>query len=83
VRSNEIVDTMRRSLNGIGMELIVGRRMNLKEILQNEMSSAADNIVVVVRGASGMVDKARAAVVDMGRIGSEKVITLVGESFSW
>ena len=46
------------------------------------MSQAADNIVVVVKGASGMADNARAAVVGMGRIGGEKVITLVDESFS-
>jgi hypothetical protein len=46
------------------------------------MSQAADNIVVIVRGASGMADNTRAAVVGMGKIGSEKVITLVDESFS-
>ncbi|KAI2469991.1 hypothetical protein F4781DRAFT_421647 [Annulohypoxylon bovei var. microspora] len=86
VRSQALVEAVRTALgpgvlepNVIG-EISVGRRLDLREILEREVLENSETAVVVC-GPVGMADEVRAIVCELGQKG--RVVKLVDEAFSW
>ncbi|KAF2108034.1 ferric reductase like transmembrane component [Lophiotrema nucula] len=64
-------------------EVFVGNRMNVREVLRDELAFAgAQGVMVLVSGPGSMVDEARVAVSEIGRKGKVNV-KLIDEGYSW
>lgn len=64
----------------IDTQIVVGRRLNLRDILEQELGSGVGT-TVVVSGPEGMADDVRNIVSGLGR--GNAVVRFVEESFSW
>ncbi|KAF1977649.1 hypothetical protein BU23DRAFT_550921 [Bimuria novae-zelandiae CBS 107.79] len=84
VRSAGIVHAVDDELlRNVDKEVFVGSRMNIREVLKDEVAYAGEGgITVLVSGPGGMADEARMAVSEIGRKGRVNV-RLVDEAFSW
>ncbi|KAI6754682.1 hypothetical protein HG530_012434 [Fusarium avenaceum] len=67
--------------NDFDVSVSVGRRIDLKKALAEELGSAVGGTTVVVCGPAGMANKVRATVTELGTRGA--VVRLVEESFAW
>ena len=71
-------------LSHVEQEIIVGRRMAVREILESELiGGATGEIAVLVSGPGGMADEVRNVVGDIVRKQTGVRVKLVMESFSW
>lgn len=84
VRSAGIVHAVDDELlRNVDKEVFVGSRMNVGEVIREEIAYAGEGgVTVVVSGPGGMADEARKAVTEMGR-GGRVNVRLVDEAFSW
>jgi hypothetical protein len=81
-RTQTLIDEMSSSLSGVDKELFVGKRMDISQVLDNELKGETGHSVVVVSGPHSMCDDVRYEVGRLAR--SEKIsVKLVEESFSW
>ncbi|KAI1373932.1 ferric reductase like transmembrane component-domain-containing protein [Hypoxylon crocopeplum] len=86
VRSKQLVDAVKTALGpdflapSIVGNIAVGKRLNLRAILEREVVGDAETAVVVC-GPVTMADEVRAIVCDLGRKG--RPVRLVDEAFSW
>ncbi|KAI1142018.1 hypothetical protein F5Y05DRAFT_402040 [Hypoxylon sp. FL0543] len=85
-RSPQLVDSVKRVLgpdileqNIVG-EITVGRRLDLRAILEREVLKDSETAVVVC-GPAEMADEVREIVCELGRKG--RTVRLVDEAFSW
>ncbi|KAI1209537.1 uncharacterized protein F4807DRAFT_96622 [Annulohypoxylon truncatum] len=85
-RSQALVEAVRTAL-GPGVlepsiigEISVGRRLDLRTILEREVLEGSETAVVVC-GPVGMADEVRAIVCELGQKG--RIVKLVDEAFSW
>ncbi|KAI1441990.1 hypothetical protein F5Y02DRAFT_410403 [Annulohypoxylon stygium] len=85
-RSQALVDAVRSAL-GPGVlepsiigEISVGKRLDLRAILEREVLEGSETAVVVC-GPTGMADEVREIVCELGQKG--RVVKLVDEAFSW
>ncbi|KAI0841365.1 hypothetical protein F5Y06DRAFT_285483 [Hypoxylon sp. FL0890] len=85
-RSPQLVDAVRTVLGAdilgsstVG-EIAVGRRLDLRAILEREVLEGSETAVVVC-GPSSMADEVREIVCELGRKG--RTVQLVDEAFSW
>ncbi|KAI1089572.1 hypothetical protein F5B19DRAFT_485143 [Rostrohypoxylon terebratum] len=85
-RSQALVDAVRSALSpgvlepSIIGEISVGKRLDLRSILEREVLEGSETAVVVC-GPMGMADEVRAIVCELGQKG--RVVKLVDEAFSW
>ncbi|OTA56029.1 hypothetical protein K449DRAFT_376062 [Hypoxylon sp. EC38] len=85
-RSPQLVDAVKDVLGSsvldpsIVGEISVGRRLNLREILEREVLEGSETAIVVC-GPVEMADEVRAIVCELGRKG--RTVKLVDEAFSW
>ncbi|KAI8957694.1 putative rerric reductase like transmembrane component [Daldinia sp. FL1419] len=85
-RSKSLVEAVETSLGtdilvpSVIGEIVVGRRLNLREILEREVVGDGEAAVVVC-GPGSMADEVRAIVSVLGRKG--RVVKLFDEAFSW
>ncbi|KAI0888797.1 uncharacterized protein GGS22DRAFT_177573 [Annulohypoxylon maeteangense] len=85
-RSQALVEAVRSALGpgvlepSIVGEISVGRRLDLRAILEREVLEGSETAVVVC-GPVGMADEVREIVCELGRKG--RVVKLVDEAFSW
>ncbi|KAJ4295254.1 hypothetical protein N0V90_007265 [Kalmusia sp. IMI 367209] len=84
VRSAGIVHAVDDELlRDIDKEVFVGSRMNIRDVLREEVVFAgAGGTTVLVSGPGGMADEARMVVSEIGRK-SKVNVRLVDEAFSW
>ncbi|KAF2687480.1 ferric reductase-like protein transmembrane component 4 [Lentithecium fluviatile CBS 122367] len=84
VRSEGIVNAIDdEMLRSVDKEVFVGHRMNIREVLKEEIAYAGEGgVTVLVSGPDGMADEARVVVSEIGRKGKVNV-RLVDEAFSW
>ncbi|KAL8996294.1 MAG: hypothetical protein Q9169_004180 [Polycauliona sp. 2 TL-2023] len=82
-RSQKIVDAMTPSLGGVEMESYVGKRMNIREVLDRELIEGSTATAVLVSGPSEMADEVRCVVSELGRRKKDMRVKLIEESFSW
>lgn len=72
---------------GLDVNVRVGARWDVREVLGQETSRRGGDIVVVVSGPAGMADEVRRVIVDINRglrrRGVSGVVRLVEECFSW
>ncbi|KAL9949723.1 hypothetical protein ACHAQF_001653 [Verticillium nonalfalfae] len=72
---------------GLDVNVRVGARWDVREVLGQETSRRRGDIVVVVSGPAGMADEVRRVIVDINRgrrrRGVSGVVRLVEECFSW
>ncbi len=85
VRAMGIVEALSPDLIGIEKEVAVGKRLDLRDLLEREVAAEDGDVAVVVSGPAGMADDVRAIVSEMGRRrdGKKRRIELVEESFTW
>ena len=84
VRNDGIVKAVEPSLRGVKKQVFVGRRMVLRDVLEEAICDASpDGVAIVVSGPSGMADEARVLAGELGRKNSLVKIKLVEESFGW
>ena len=84
VRNDGIIKALGPSLRGIAKHLFVGKRMVLRDVLEEAICDARpDGVAIVVSGPSGMADEVRVLAGELGRKKSLVNIKLVEESFSW
>jgi NAD(P)H-flavin reductase len=76
VRNSAIVDEMEAELKGIDVDVVVGRRIDLKDVLEGSPGRFA----VVASGPPGLADDARAIVAGMAKT---KDVKLYEEFFAW
>jgi hypothetical protein len=70
-------------LKNVDKEVFVGSRMNIREVLKDEIAYAGEGgVTVLVSGPGGMADETRMVVSEIGRKGKVNV-RLVDEAFSW
>jgi hypothetical protein len=81
-RTHGIINEMESTLAGVDKDIFVGKRMNVFDVLEQELSGTSENAVVVVSGPPGMADEVRMAVSKLGKRGKAS-IRLVEEAFSW
>ncbi|KAI1451534.1 hypothetical protein F4805DRAFT_463693 [Annulohypoxylon moriforme] len=85
-RSQALVNAVKSALGpgvlepSIVGEIAVGRRLDLRAILEREVLEGSETAVVVC-GPVGMADEVRAVVCELGQRG--RVVKLVDEAFSW
>ncbi|KAF2152204.1 ferric reductase-like protein transmembrane component 4 [Myriangium duriaei CBS 260.36] len=85
-RTQALVDDVKRSgaLTDVEQEVVIGRRMDVREILEAELGncSGKNEVCVLVSGPEGMIDEVRCAYTEIVR---KRTVTarLVVESFSW
>lgn len=78
-----LVETMDGVLNGIAeKDVKIGSRMNVSELLAEELSSRWPKVGVVVSGPGGLCDDVRAAVAAAGKKGNT-VLELEVDAYSW
>jgi NAD(P)H-flavin reductase len=84
VRSAGIVHAVDEELlKNMDKEVFVGSRMNIREVLKDEIAYAGEGgVTVLVSGPGGMADETRMVVSEIGRKGKVNV-RLVDEAFSW
>ena len=82
-RSQGIVDAMAPCLSGVELESYIGKRMNISQVLHEELCDGATSAVVLVSGPSEMADEARCVVCELGRRKGAIKVKLVEEAFSW
>ncbi|KAL8822544.1 MAG: hypothetical protein Q9191_006721 [Dirinaria sp. TL-2023a] len=82
-RSQGIIDDMAPSLQGIDQKTYVGKRMNITDVLQNELGDTTNTSVVLVSGPSEMADEVRCVVSGLARQKKVIRVKLVEEAFSW
>lgn len=84
VRSAGIVHAVDEELlKNVDKEVFVGSRMNIREVLKDEVAYAGEGgVTVLVSGPGGMADETRMVVSEIGRKGKVNV-RLVDEAFSW
>ncbi|KAI1474027.1 putative rerric reductase like transmembrane component [Daldinia eschscholtzii] len=86
IRSKSLVEAVSNSLGpdilvpGVIGEIAVGRRLNLRAILEREVAKDGETAVVVC-GPNTMADEVRAIVSELGRKG--RAVKLIDEAFSW
>ncbi|KAH9926636.1 ferric reductase-like protein transmembrane component 4 [Epithele typhae] len=84
-RTAALVDDVRRTVPfgaGVEAEVVVGRRLDVRAILERELVGATGEVCVLACGPAGMLDEVRAAFGEI--VGREKVnARLEVESFSW
>lgn len=68
------------ALSGVEQEIVVGRRLAIREILENEL---VGEVCVFVSGPEGLIDEARNVAGEIVRRGGKVRVRLVVESFSW
>jgi len=77
-----LLRALESELRGVHMTVSVGRRLDVKEILEKELEVLPEDPAVVVSGPGAMSDEVRAAVCEISaRLG--RPVTLVDEAFSW
>lgn len=76
VRNRAIVDEMESELKGIDADVIVGRRIDLKEVLEG----TAGRFAVVASGPPGLADDVRTIVAEMAKM---RDVKLYEEFFAW
>lgn len=84
VRSGGIVHAVDDELlKNVDKEVFIGNRMNVREVVKDELGYAGEGgVTVLVSGPSDMADEARMVVSEFGRKGKVNV-RLVDEAFSW
>ncbi|KAF2738963.1 ferric reductase-like protein transmembrane component 4 [Polyplosphaeria fusca] len=84
VRSEGIVHAIDDELlSTIDKEVFVGGRMNIREVLTDEIAFAGrGGVTIVVSGPSSMADETRFVVSEIGRC-KKANIRLIDEAFSW
>ncbi|KAK3080051.1 hypothetical protein LTS18_003249, partial [Coniosporium uncinatum] len=85
VRCRAIVDAMEDHLSGVEREVFVGRRLDVRGVIEAEVEASGKGgggVVVVSCGPAGMGDEVRMVVCEVGARGGA-VVKLVEESFSW
>lgn len=80
VRTSGLVKDCESMLAGIDKDVFVGKRMNVKEELERQLSKS-EMTIVVSSGPHGMADEVRCEIARMARIGYK--VRLVEEAFSW
>ena len=83
VRSQSIVRDMGPSISGIEHEIYLERRMNIPEVLRNELNGSVGTAAVLVCGPTAIADEVRNVVSELGRSRSGTKVKLFEESFSW
>lgn len=82
-RSRSIMDVMASSLRGVEQETYVGKRMNITDVLRQEMVGSATTMAVLVSGPSEMADEVRYVIGELGRQEKGIRVKLLEEAFSW
>lgn len=81
------IDAERYSTLGIEVQIRVGERWDVADLVRQETSENCGDVVVVVSGPAGMMDDVRRAVVlankDRWRMKRKGCVRLIEESFSW
>ena len=80
VRTPGIVDDLASTLRDVEKEVWVGKRMDVRKMLEREVVRG-ESTVVVSSGPHGMADEVRVALSEMGRRGYD--VRLAEEAFSW
>ncbi|KIW16144.1 hypothetical protein PV08_06195 [Exophiala spinifera] len=85
VRTRSLVDALANELVSVEKEVFIGKRMNVRDELEKEVSFAGprQHPVVVVSGPDSLADDVRNAVCAIAKRGNKVSIRLVEESFSW
>lgn len=68
------------AMAGVEVSTVVGRRMDIKKVVEEEVSGQG-GLAVVVSGPPGMADEVRLAVAEVAARGCE--VVFVEESYSW
>ncbi|KAK3650931.1 hypothetical protein LTR56_005982 [Elasticomyces elasticus] len=89
-RSQALVDavhsTWDTALTGVDLNVVVGERLDVETILEQELRNETHvqtSIAVVVSGPASLADAVRIAVARHARMADAAVITFVEESYSW
>ncbi|KAJ1565026.1 hypothetical protein HK096_004975 [Nowakowskiella sp. JEL0078] len=85
VRKSGIAEELDDFLEGVDKEIFIGsknERLQIPDVLERDLISAEDDVVVVVCGPAGMADEVRAEVTKLAKK-SKVGVKLVEESFSW
>jgi hypothetical protein len=83
----EMIGTVRRRADGrakwgeVDVTVSIGKRFNLRRLLEAELREIQSGTTVIVCGPTGMTDDARTAVTSLARHGS--VVRFCEKSFSW
>ncbi|KAJ6257546.1 Ferric/cupric reductase transmembrane component [Drechslerella dactyloides] len=78
-----LVDDLQPALDGIAdKDIRIGRRLDIKQLLDNEVDAGWERVGVVVSGPGGLCDDVRALVVAAARRGNT-VFELEVEAYSW
>ena len=82
LREGSLLQALESELRGVDMTVSVGRRLDVKEILEKELEVLPEDPAVVVSGPEAISNEVRAAVCEISaRLG--RSVTLVDEAFSW
>ncbi|KAE9978934.1 hypothetical protein EG327_007195 [Venturia inaequalis] len=82
LRTPGLLDALTNDLRGIDKEVFIGQRMDVRAVLEQELSGdRAKGAVVVVSGPPGLADDVRAIVSELGRQKDAWPVKLVDESF--
>lgn len=81
-RTRTLIDEMAPVLSAVDKEISVEKRLNITDILNNELRGETSHTVVVVSGPAGMADDVRE---NVNRLIRENKISvkLIEESFTW
>lgn len=82
-RSQKVIEAMTPSLGGVEMESYVGKRMNITEVLHQELMERSTTAAVLVSGPSEMADEVRCVISELGRQKNGVQVKLIEEAFSW
>ena len=78
-----LVEDLQGALSGVAdKEISVGNRLNVKQLLREEVEAGWERVGVVVCGPSGLCDDVRATVVAAGKLGKTE-FELEVEAYSW
>ncbi|KAM0721446.1 hypothetical protein Q7P37_002370 [Cladosporium fusiforme] len=91
VRRRGLVDGLRdlvvesEGMRGVDVETFVGRRMDVRAVVEGVLEGSEGGVAVVVSGPAGMADEVRGIVAELAaREGkSGRVVSFVEESYSW
>jgi hypothetical protein len=86
VRHASLLDGLRdlmesNTMAGVAVETTVGKRMDVKALVESEAARMDGSLAVVVSGPPGMADEVRLAVATVAARGCE--VEFVEESYSW
>lgn len=86
VRHESLVQGMRdlaesNAMAGVVIDTTVGRRMDVRALIEAEAARKEGSLAVVVSGPGGMADEVRMAVVEVAKRGVE--VVFVEESYTW